>query len=58
MTEIETFSVVIAAVTMIIASSFYILNINNACKTRQAQLFMQIHNHGTTGSSSRSLWSC
>lgn len=44
MIDLQTLSVMIAAVSVVVVTSYYVLNISNARKTRQAQLFMQIHN--------------
>jgi len=43
MTDLQTISVVITATSVVVALSYYILNIRNINQTRQAQLFMQIH---------------
>ena len=43
MTDLQIISVVITAASVVIALSYYILNIRNLNQTRQAQLFMQIH---------------
>ena len=42
-TDLQTISVVITATSVVIALSYYLLNIRNINQTRQAQLFMQIH---------------
>lgn len=44
MVDVQTFSVVIAASSMVVAATYYILNLRNVIKTRQAQLFIQLYN--------------
>ena len=48
MIDIQTISIVLAALSFILAATYYILNIQNQRETRQAQLFMNIYNNHTS----------
>ena len=43
MVDIQTISVSLAALGILVASTYYILTLRNQNRTRQAQLFMQLH---------------
>ena len=43
MVDLQTISVILAATSIVIAATYYIMVIGNTIRTRQAQLFMQIY---------------
>ncbi len=47
MVNYQTLSIVLTGIGLIIALTYYSLQIRNQNKTRQAQLFMQIYNRWT-----------
>lgn len=46
MIDAQTISIVIAAASIVIATTYYITIVRNTNRTRQAQLFMQFHSKG------------
>ena len=48
MVELDTLSIVLTGIGLIVAITYYALQIRNQTKTRQAQLFMQIYNRFNT----------
>ncbi|MHA2163895.1 MAG: DUF4760 domain-containing protein [Candidatus Thorarchaeota archaeon] len=48
MVDLQTLSVILAALSIVIASTYYISTLRNTRQTRQAQLFMQIYQNFTS----------
>jgi len=48
MVDLQTISVMLAATSIVIAASYYILTLRNTRLTRQAQLFMQLYQNFTS----------
>jgi len=44
MLDVQTISVIVTATSVTIAAAYYILSLHNQNQTRQAQLFMNLHN--------------
>jgi hypothetical protein len=53
---IETFSVVIAAASVIIGTTYYVVVLRNANKTRQSQLFMPIYSRFADHGFQKQFW--
>jgi len=48
MVDLQTLSVILAATSVVIAATYYILTLRNTRLTRQAQLFMQLYQNFTS----------